>query len=85
MQALADCTHLPVDVVAVPEGGALGSAFIARCVAGLEAQTSDGARWARIGRRVEPDGTWAHAVDDRYEQFRELTASAVATASGREA
>jgi xylulokinase len=85
VQALADCTQLPVDVVAVPEGGALGSAFIARCVAGLEAQMSDGARWARIGRRVEPDGTWARAVDGRYQQFRELTASAVATASGGEA
>jgi xylulokinase len=75
VQALADCTHLPVDVVAVPEGGALGSAFIARCVAGLDAQMSDGARWAQFGRRVEPDGAWDRAVDERYEQFRELTAA----------
>src|SRR5206468_9673936 len=30
VQALADCTGLPVDIVAVPEGGALGSAFVAR-------------------------------------------------------
>ena len=36
VQALADCTGLPVDVVAVPEGGALGSAFFARLAAGLE-------------------------------------------------
>lgn len=78
VQALADCTHLPVDVVAVPEGGALGSAFIARCVAGLDAQMGDGARWARFGRRVEPDDTWSTAVDERYERFRELTAQAVA-------
>jgi xylulokinase len=75
VQALADCTHLPVDVVAVPEGGALGSAFIARCSAGLDAQMSDGARWARFGRRVEPNGAWDRAVDERYEQFRELTAA----------
>ena len=82
VHALADCTHLPVDVVAVPEGGALGSAFIARCVAGLDAQMSDGSRWARIGHRVEPDGRWASAVDERYERFRELTDAAVASASG---
>ena len=43
VQALADCTGLPVDVVAVPEGGALGAAFLARVTAGLEA--------ARHGRR----------------------------------
>ena len=43
MQALADCTSLPVDVVAVPEGGALGSAFIARCIAGLETSMTDAA------------------------------------------
>ena len=77
VQALADCTHLPVDVVAVPEGGALGSAFLARCVAGLEAGTAEGARWARFGRRVEPDPKWASAVDERYEQFRALTAAAM--------
>jgi xylulokinase len=83
VQALADCTRLPVDVVAVPEGGALGSAFIARCVAGLDAQMSDGARWARFGRRVEPDDRWVAAADARYAQFRELTEMAVS--SGGEA
>ena len=46
MQALADCTDLPVDVAAVPEGAALGSAFIARCVAGLESSMTDARRWA---------------------------------------
>jgi len=35
-QALADCTGLPVDVAALPVGAALGSAFVARCVAGRE-------------------------------------------------
>ena len=78
VQALADCTGLPVDIVAVPEGGALGSAFIARCVAGLETQMGDGARWARIGRRIEPDATWNAAANERYKIFRELSASAVA-------
>jgi xylulokinase len=78
VQALADCTGLPVDVVAVPEGGALGSAFIARCVAGLEAQMGDGARWARIARRVEPRAKWFDAASARYEQFRELTAAEIA-------
>ncbi|MEY2404029.1 MAG: xylulokinase [Acidimicrobiaceae bacterium] len=78
VQALADCTGLPVDVVAVPEGGALGSAFIARCVAGLEVQMSDGARWARVARRVEPRTKWVDAANERYAQFRELTVVAVA-------
>ena len=76
VHALADCTGLPVDIVAVPEGGALGSAFIARCVAGLEAQMGDGARWAGIARRVEPRAKWVSAANDRYEQFRALSAAA---------
>jgi xylulokinase len=82
LQALASCTGLPVDVVAVPEGAALGSAFIARCVAGLEAQMSDGRRWARVARRVEPDDRWAAAAADRYQAFRALTADARTGGSG---
>jgi xylulokinase len=78
VQALADCTGLPVDIVAVPEGGALGTAFIARCVAGLEEQMGDGSRWARIARRVEPRPQWVTAANDRYQQFRELSAAAAA-------
>jgi xylulokinase len=73
VQALADCTHLPVDVVAVPEGGALGAAFMARVVAGLEKSTADAARWARTDRRVEPDRAWSASVDRRYERFVDLT------------
>ncbi len=76
LQALASCTGLPVDVVAVPEGAALGSAFIARCVAGLEGQMSDGRRWAHVARRIEPDERWAAAAAERYEVFRALTAEA---------
>ena len=74
VQCLADATGLPVDVVAVPEGGALGAAYLARVTAGLERSAADAARWARTGRRVEPDPVWVNAMDDRYERFRELTA-----------
>ena len=74
VQALADCSGLPVDVVAVPEGGALGAAFVARVTAGLETSTNDAVRWARTSHRVEPDPAWAHAVEDRYARFRALGA-----------
>ena len=77
VRALADCTGLPVDVVAVPEGGALGSAFIARCVAGLEGAMSDGARWAKVARTVEPDPRWLGPAAERYEQFRSFTTAAL--------
>jgi xylulokinase len=76
VQALADCTGLPVDVVAVPEGAALGSAFIARCTAGLESNMTDARRWARTGRTVDPRPEWADAAAARYETFRALTAQA---------
>ncbi|MEX2294174.1 MAG: FGGY-family carbohydrate kinase [Acidimicrobiales bacterium] len=78
MRALADCTGLPVDVVAVPEGAALGSAFIARCVAGHEVSMTDGSRWARTARTIEPDKKWVAASSARYERFRELTDEACA-------
>jgi xylulokinase len=77
MRALADCTGLPVDVAAVPEGAALGSAFVARCTAGLESRMTDAARWARTSRTIEPDPTWVSAAAGRYERFRELTAAAL--------
>jgi xylulokinase len=72
VQTLADATGLPVDCVAVPEGGALGSAWLARITAGLEDQMTgmvEGRRWARTGRRVEPDPKWKDAVATRYEEF----------------
>jgi xylulokinase len=74
MRALADCTGLPVDVAAVPEGAALGSAFMARCVAGLEKSTTAAARWARTDRTVEPDPAWVAVADERYHRFLGLTA-----------
>jgi xylulokinase len=72
IQALADCTNLPVDCVAVPEGGALGMAWVARMAAGHESSIADAARWARTDRRVEPDGRWVPATAERYERFRSL-------------
>lgn len=76
VQAIADVTRLPVHVVAVPEGAALGAAFSARCVAGLEGEgaTLDRARrWARTSRIVEPDPAWSDAAEVRYRRFLELT------------
>jgi xylulokinase len=78
MRALADCTGLPVDVAAVPEGAALGSAFIARCVAGLEPAMTAASRWARTARTVEPDPRWVAAAAARYERFRARTTEACA-------
>ena len=77
MQALADCTGLPVEVAAVPEGAALGAAFIARCTAGLDTDITDA---TPVGgdvahRRARP--AWVEAAQPRYERFRQLTASAV--------
>jgi xylulokinase len=78
MQALADCTGLPVDVAAVPEGAALGSAFIARCTAGAEQSMIDASRWARKARQVEPNRDWQEAAEERYQRFRKLTDEATA-------
>ena len=72
MQALADATGLPVEVSAVPEGAALGAAFLGRMAAGLEASTADAARWASTERVVEPDPAWTDPMQDRYARFLEL-------------
>jgi xylulokinase len=76
VQAVADCTNLPVDIVAVPEGGALGAAFMARIAVGLEQSTNDAGRWASTAGRVEPDPVWAEAAESRYDRFVELTETA---------
>ena len=76
MQALADATGLPVQTVAVPEGGAYGAAFLARIVAGLGDQPTDATRWARVGSTVDPDPAWVGAVAERYARFRDLSAAA---------
>jgi xylulokinase len=67
--ALADCTGLPVHVCAVPEGGALGAAFLARVAAGFESNAIDAARWARVSHIVDPDAAWTGAVAERYARF----------------
>ena len=72
MQAVADATGLPVDTVAVPEGAALGAAFLARMAAGLETTFSALGAWARVGRRVNPDPLWAAAAARRFERFEAL-------------
>ena len=72
MAAVADATDLPVDTVAVPEGAARGAAFFARMAAGLETSLDGSARWAAVGRRIEPDPVWVRAAGARYERFREL-------------
>ena len=74
VQALADCTGLPVQCTAVPEGAALGSAFLARLAAGLEdGVMTDARRWAKPGRTVDPDPVWVDAVAPRYLRFLELS------------
>lgn len=74
-QAMADAVGVPVDTVAVPEGGALGAAYVARMAAGL-AESLDGARsWARTGARIEPDPRWQEATAARYARFASLSAT----------
>lgn len=75
VQAIADATGLPVDVVAVPEGAALGSAFQARVCAGLETDATAARRWARTDHTVEPDPTWVAATATRYQTFLHHTRS----------
>lgn len=73
--ALADCTGLPVVCTEVPEGAALGSAFLARCAIGREEGGMTAAsRWARSGRTVDPDPAWVEPANDRYQRFLRLSA-----------
>jgi xylulokinase len=72
VQAIADATQLPVDVSGVPEGAALGAAWLARMAAGTEKDMGGAARWASTSHQVEPDPIWRDAVLARYERFREL-------------
>jgi xylulokinase len=75
VRALADCTGLPVVCTEVPEGAALGSAFMARCAAGLEeGGMTSASRWARAGRTVDPDPAWVGPASDRYQRFLQLSA-----------
>jgi xylulokinase len=68
--AIADATRLPVDRVEVPEGGALGAAYLARVTAGLETSASAAGRWGSVGGRTEPDERWVGPVAARYQEYR---------------
>jgi xylulokinase len=72
VQALADATGLPVDVVAVPEGGALGAAWLARVTVGREPLGSSATGWTRTDRRVVPDPRASDGIVARYARYREL-------------
>jgi xylulokinase len=68
--AMADAVGAPADAVFVPEGAALGASYLARMAAGLETQLEGADRWAKVGRRVEPDPEWVEGTRRRYERFR---------------
>ena len=72
MQAIADATGLPVAVSGVPEGAALGAAYIGRLAAGLESSITDAARWASTERLLDPDPAWTAPMQERYARFIEL-------------
>ena len=72
MQAMADASGLPVDTVETSEGAALGAAYLARLAAGLESSFDGAQRWARAGRRIEPDPVWQAAASERYARFLAL-------------
>lgn len=78
LRALADCTGLPVDVALVPEGGALGAAYVARMAAGLESGLDAATAWARVGQRVDPDERWLPHTTRRYESFTRLVSGEIA-------
>jgi xylulokinase len=71
LQALAEVLGQPVVPMAVPEGAALGAAWLARMAAGLETSISDGKRWARLAAPVEPRREWAEAAAERYDRWRQ--------------
>jgi len=70
VQALADVTGIDAHVVAAPEGGALGAAYLARAVAGLQQPPSG--EWVRTDRVVTPNQAWADATRQRFESWQDL-------------
>jgi xylulokinase len=71
LQAIADVLGAPVLPTAVPQGAALGAAFLARMALGLETSVNDAARWARLSAPVEPMPDWAKTTGERYQRWRE--------------
>lgn len=69
LRAIADVTGIAVEPVAVPEGAALGAAWLARMGARLETSIDEAGRWASYGRVVEPDPRWVGPCAERYERF----------------
>ncbi|MHB8453039.1 MAG: FGGY-family carbohydrate kinase, partial [Mycobacteriales bacterium] len=76
LAALADATGLAVLPAAVPEGAALGAAWLARMALGWESSLLDAARWARHAQPVEPDPRWVPAVAERFARFCTLSRAA---------
>lgn len=76
MQAIADATGRPVHVSAVPDGAALGAAYLARMAVGLETSTAGAQRWAATDRVVDPDPAWTAPTAERYGRFLETGSTA---------
>lgn len=74
MQSLADGTGLPVHVADVPEGAALGAAYLASMAVGGDGGASfqGASAWARTSAVIDPDPRWSTAMEQRYLQFRAL-------------
>ncbi|HEX9549066.1 MAG TPA: hypothetical protein VF942_17125, partial [Acidimicrobiales bacterium] len=72
VQAIADATGEPVEVAGVPDGAALGAAFLARTAVDLEQSVTAASRWARTDHVVDPRDPWHKAMDERYHRFRNL-------------
>lgn len=72
VQALADTTGVPVDVVRTPEGAALGAAFQARATARLAVPEAGASAWSGTSRRVEPAPDWTEEATARYRRYRVL-------------
>lgn len=72
VRAIVDATGVPADLVDVPEGAALGAAYLARVTAGLETSAADAGRWASSSVHEDPDPVWAAAASDRYDHYRRL-------------
>jgi xylulokinase len=71
LAAIADVTGAPVEAVRVPEGAALGAAWLARVAAGLETGVDGASRWSGTGHVVAPEPAWVEPTGRRYERFRD--------------
>jgi xylulokinase len=76
LQAIADVTAVPVEPVAVPEGAALGAAWLARMGVGLETSIEDSKSWAARAAVVDPNPDWVGPCAERYQRYRAATGGA---------